>query len=274
MATTLTPPPQRSNATVPIVTRNEPLGALRVRRRTVPLPLTLAVTVTPSRGKKPRPRTTSGAVSARTSLGCRAATAACSLEEPKVKEPTPVKSSTSSNNTHEVLQSPPFSSARDKGLARPRPRHLGRRMCRSRATASFGGLSDWILAGLVAACRTASTSSTSRSPATSTEQPGRRADVPPLRGRRPRGVTVSAAAENEHVRVDRVTTTIGGRTLSGVGRVSTGPEGMRPSLRGRARSQAPIFAESSKLQAGFRAWARATSWRTTRATDCPAASQR
>jgi subtilisin family serine protease len=50
---------------------------------------------------------------------------------------------------------------------------------------------------------------------------------------RDRGVTVFAAAGNEHVRVDRVTMTIGGRTLSGVGRVSTGPEGIGTAFPGQ-----------------------------------------
>src|SRR2546423_2455371 len=41
-----------------------------------------------------------------------------------------------------------------------------------------------------------------------------------------RGVTIFAAAGNEHVRIDRVAATIGGRTLSGVGRVSGGVDGV------------------------------------------------
>ena len=41
-----------------------------------------------------------------------------------------------------------------------------------------------------------------------------------------RGVPVFAAAGNAHVRVDRVTMTLGGRTLQDVGQVSTGPEGI------------------------------------------------
>src|SRR5436309_9960095 len=43
---------------------------------------------------------------------------------------------------------------------------------------------------------------------------------------RARGVTIVAAAGNEHVRVDRVTTTVGGRALSGVGRVSNDADGI------------------------------------------------
>src|SRR5204863_5803126 len=43
---------------------------------------------------------------------------------------------------------------------------------------------------------------------------------------RARGVTIFAAAGNEHVRIDRVTATVGGRTLSGVGQVSSGADGI------------------------------------------------
>src|SRR6266567_2727686 len=43
---------------------------------------------------------------------------------------------------------------------------------------------------------------------------------------RARGVTIFAAAGNEHVRIDRVTATVGGWTLSGVGEVSNGTDGI------------------------------------------------
>src|SRR4029453_3546015 len=42
----------------------------------------------------------------------------------------------------------------------------------------------------------------------------------------PNGVAVFGAAGNQHLRVDRVSTTIGGRQLDGVGHVSLGSEGI------------------------------------------------
>src|SRR5262249_57694212 len=48
-----------------------------------------------------------------------------------------------------------------------------------------------------------------------------------------RGVTIFAAAGNEHVRVNRVTAIVGGRTLTGVGQVTNGPDGIATTPPGR-----------------------------------------
>lgn len=97
--------------------------------------------------------------------------------------------------------------------------------------AGFGGLPDWILAGLVGAC-------TDRVDLVNMSITGYLDPSNPIDAQtyllfadvvqycRNRGVAVFAAAGNEHVRVDRATMTLGGRTVSGVGRVSLGPEGI------------------------------------------------
>jgi subtilisin family serine protease len=97
--------------------------------------------------------------------------------------------------------------------------------------AGFGGLPDWILAGLVAACsdgvdlvNLSITGYLDPSDPSDAQTYLLFDDV--VQYCRARGVTIFAAAGNEHVRVDRVTTTVGGRTLSGVGRVSSGAGGI------------------------------------------------
>jgi subtilisin family serine protease len=95
----------------------------------------------------------------------------------------------------------------------------------------FGALPDWILAGLLAACsdgvdlvNVSITGYLDPSDPTDAQTYLLFNDV--VQYCRARGVTIFAAAGNEHVRVDRVTISVGGRTLSGVGRVSNGPDGI------------------------------------------------
>jgi subtilisin family serine protease len=95
----------------------------------------------------------------------------------------------------------------------------------------FGGLPDWILSGLLAACSDGvdlvNMSITGYlDPADPTDAQTYLLFNDVVQYCLARGVTLFAAAGNEHVRVDRVTATIGGRTLSGVGRVSAGAEGV------------------------------------------------
>ena len=104
--------------------------------------------------------------------------------------------------------------------------------------AGFGGLPDWILSGLLAACRDRAdlvnmsiTGYLDPSDSAGAQTYLLFNDV--VQWCRDRGVTVFAAAGNEHVRVDRVTMTIGGRTLSGVGRVSTGSDGIGTAFPGQ-----------------------------------------
>jgi subtilisin family serine protease len=97
--------------------------------------------------------------------------------------------------------------------------------------AGFGGLPDWILAGLLTACSDGvdlvNMSITGYlDPADPLEAQTYLLFDDVVRYCRAHGVAVFAAAGNEHVRVDRVTTTVAGRALSGVGRVSTGAEGI------------------------------------------------
>ena len=60
-----------------------------------------------------------------------------------------------------------------------------------------------------------------------------------------RGVPVFAAAGNAHVRVDRVTMTLGGRRLEGVGQVSTGAGGIATALPVATRSTTTTCAAGS-----------------------------
>jgi hypothetical protein len=103
--------------------------------------------------------------------------------------------------------------------------------------AGFGGLPDWILAGLVAACsdgvdlvNLSITGYLDPSDPTDAQTYLLFNDV--VQYCQARGVTIFAAAGNEHVRVDRVTATVGGRTLTGVGRVSTGADGIATTSPG------------------------------------------
>ena len=95
----------------------------------------------------------------------------------------------------------------------------------------FGALPDWILAGLLAACsdgvdlvNVSITGYLDPSDPTDAQTYLLFNDV--VKFCRDRGVTIFAAAGNEHVRVDRVTMVVGGRMLTGVGRVSDGTDGI------------------------------------------------
>jgi subtilisin family serine protease len=103
--------------------------------------------------------------------------------------------------------------------------------------AGFGALPDWILSGLLAACsdgvdlvNMSITGYLDPSDPTDAQTYLLFNDV--VQYCRARGVTIFAAAGNEHVRVDRVTMPVGGRTLSGVGRVSSGPDGIGTTAPG------------------------------------------
>jgi lantibiotic leader peptide-processing serine protease len=95
----------------------------------------------------------------------------------------------------------------------------------------FGGMPDWILSGLLTACsdgvdlvNMSITGYLDPSDPSDAQTYLLFNDV--VQYCRARGVTIFAAAGNEHVRIDRVTTTVGGRTLSGVGEVSNGTDGI------------------------------------------------
>lgn len=95
----------------------------------------------------------------------------------------------------------------------------------------LGALPDWIVAGLVAACsdgvdlvNMSITGYLDPSDPSDAQTYLLFADA--VQYCRARGVTIFAAAGNEHVRVDRVTISVGGRTLSGAGRVSNGADGI------------------------------------------------
>ncbi|TML43742.1 MAG: hypothetical protein E6G19_11245 [Actinobacteria bacterium] len=95
----------------------------------------------------------------------------------------------------------------------------------------FGGLPDWILSGLLAACSDGvdlvNMSITGYlNPTDPAEAQTYLLFNDVVRYCRTHGVTIVAAAGNEHVRVDRVTRTVGGVMLSGVGEVSNGPDGI------------------------------------------------
>jgi subtilisin family serine protease len=101
----------------------------------------------------------------------------------------------------------------------------------------FGALPDWILAGLLAACsdgvdlvNMSITGYLDPSEPTDAQTYLLFADA--VQYCRARGVTIFAAAGNEHVRVDRVAMNVAGRALSGVGRVSTGPNGIATASPG------------------------------------------
>ncbi|MDX6415292.1 MAG: hypothetical protein QOG06_2281 [Gaiellaceae bacterium] len=106
--------------------------------------------------------------------------------------------------------------------------------------AGLGGLSSWILSGLVAACSDSRIDIVNMSiegyvdpsDASSVQDYLLFADA--VDYCRSRGVPVFAAAGNEHVRVDRVAMTLGGRQLEGVGRVATGNDGIATVSPGSA----------------------------------------
>lgn len=97
--------------------------------------------------------------------------------------------------------------------------------------ANFGGLPDWILSGLLAAC--SDNVDLVNMSIVGYFDPNDPNDAQTyllfddvVKYCRDRGVTVFASAGNEHVRVDRVSLTVGGRSIAGAGRVSTGPDGI------------------------------------------------
>jgi len=104
--------------------------------------------------------------------------------------------------------------------------------------AGLGGLSSWILSGLVAAC------SDSRIDVVNMSIEGYMDPSNPFDVEdyllfadavdycRARGIPVFAAAGNQHVRVDRVALTLDGQRLTGVGRVSTGRDGIATASPG------------------------------------------
>ncbi len=101
----------------------------------------------------------------------------------------------------------------------------------------FGAMPDWILAGLLAACSDGA--DLVNMSVTGYLDPGDPTDAQTyllfsdaVQYCRARGVTIFAAAGNEHVRVDRVAINLAGRALSGAGRVSTGPDGIATSSPG------------------------------------------
>jgi subtilisin family serine protease len=103
----------------------------------------------------------------------------------------------------------------------------------------FGALPDWILAGLLAACSDGvdlvNMSITGYlDPSDPTDAQTYLLFNDAVHYCQARGVTVFAAAGNEHVRVNRVSMAVGGRTLSGVGRVSTGSDGIGTTAPGSA----------------------------------------
>jgi subtilisin family serine protease len=97
--------------------------------------------------------------------------------------------------------------------------------------AGFGALPDWIVAGLLAACSDGvdlvNMSITGYlDPSDANEAQTYRLFADAVQYCRARGVTIFAAAGNEHVRVNRVTMAVGGQTLNGVGQVSSGADGI------------------------------------------------
>lgn len=104
--------------------------------------------------------------------------------------------------------------------------------------AGLGGLSSWILAGLVDACTSHHADVVNMSivgyvnPADPFGAEDYLLFTDAVSYCRSQGVAVFAAAGNEHVRVDRVDLTLGGRTLEGVGRVVLGAEGFATASPG------------------------------------------
>jgi lantibiotic leader peptide-processing serine protease len=104
--------------------------------------------------------------------------------------------------------------------------------------AGFGGLSSWILAGLVDAC-TAHHADVVNMSIVGYLDPSDPFDVQVylLLARavsycRSQGVAVFASAGNEHVRIDRVDLTLAGQELDGAGLVTLGPEGFATASPG------------------------------------------
>jgi lantibiotic leader peptide-processing serine protease len=106
--------------------------------------------------------------------------------------------------------------------------------------AGLGGLSSWILSGLVAACSDPRIDVVNMSiegymdPSDPSSVQDYLLFTDAVDYCLSRGVPVFAAAGNQHVRVDRVALTLGGRQLVGVGRVSAGDEGIATVSPGSA----------------------------------------
>jgi lantibiotic leader peptide-processing serine protease len=105
----------------------------------------------------------------------------------------------------------------------------------------FGSFPDWILSGLLTACSDGvdlvnMSIAGYLDPSDPAEAQTYLLFNDVVQYCRARGVTIFAAAGNEHVRVDRVTTTVGGRTLTGVGEVADGADGIATTPPGRNSS--------------------------------------
>lgn len=98
--------------------------------------------------------------------------------------------------------------------------------------AGFGGLTSWIVSGLVDACSSSDVDIVNMSiegyldPANEFDAGDYLLVTDAVAYCRAHGVAVFSAAGNAHVRVDRATVNVAGRTLDGVGRVSLGSEGI------------------------------------------------
>jgi subtilisin family serine protease len=97
--------------------------------------------------------------------------------------------------------------------------------------AGFGGLTSWIVSGLLSACSSKKIDIVNMSiegyldPSDPSAVDDFLLFTDAVSYCRARGVVVFAAAGNEHVRVDRVNMALGGRDLADVGRVTLGSEG-------------------------------------------------
>jgi subtilisin family serine protease len=104
--------------------------------------------------------------------------------------------------------------------------------------AGFGGLSSWILSGLVAACSSPRIDIVNMSivgymdPSDAFDSQDYLLFNDAVSYCRAHGVAVFGAAGNEHVRVDRVDLELAGRTLEGAGRVTLGSEGFATASPG------------------------------------------
>ena len=98
--------------------------------------------------------------------------------------------------------------------------------------AGFGGLTSWIVTGLVSACSSPDVDVVNMSiegyldPADEFSADDYLLVTDAVSYCRAHGVVVFGAAGNAHVRVDRVNMSVAGRSLSGVGRVSLGADGV------------------------------------------------
>jgi subtilisin family serine protease len=104
--------------------------------------------------------------------------------------------------------------------------------------AGLGGLTSWILSGLVAACSDPRIDVVNMSieayldPSDPASVDDYLLFTDAVNYCLARGIPVFAAAGNAHVRVNRVTMTLDGRRLEGVGQVSTGPGGIATTFPG------------------------------------------